>query len=81
MVTVAMEPGDGTRPFLEMDDATWDRDLAMNLGTAYNVTRAVLPGMVERRWGRVVMVSSVTGPWSPTRASARTQQPRPGWTA
>jgi 3-oxoacyl-[acyl-carrier protein] reductase len=62
MVTVAMEPEDGLRPFLEIDDATWDRDLAMNLGTAYNVTRAVLPGMVERGWGRVVMVSSVTGP-------------------
>jgi 3-oxoacyl-[acyl-carrier protein] reductase len=62
MVTVAMEPGDGERPFVEMDDATWDRDLAMNLGTAYNVTRAVLPGMVERAWGRIVMVSSVTGP-------------------
>jgi 3-oxoacyl-[acyl-carrier protein] reductase len=62
MVTIAMEPGDGERPFLEMDDATWDRDLAMNLGTAYNVTRAVLPGMVERGWGRIVMVSSVTGP-------------------
>ena len=62
MVTVGMAPEDGLRPFLEMDDRTWDRDLAMNLGTAYNVTRAVLPGMVERGWGRIVMVSSVTGP-------------------
>ena len=34
----------------------------MNLDTAYNVTRRVLPGMVERGWGRIVMVSSVTGP-------------------
>jgi 3-oxoacyl-[acyl-carrier protein] reductase len=61
MVTVA----DGEweeRPFLELDDTAWDRDLAMNLGTAYNVTRALLPQMVERGWGRVVMVSSVTGP-------------------
>jgi 3-oxoacyl-[acyl-carrier protein] reductase len=50
------------REFLDTDDAFWDRDLALNLGTAYNVTKAVLPRMVERGWGRVVMVSSVTGP-------------------
>ena len=62
MVAVSMEAEDGERPFVEMDDGTWDRDLAMNLGTAYNVTRAVLPGMVDRGWGRIVMVSSVTGP-------------------
>lgn len=61
MVSVSTGPL-GERPFLEMNDEAWDRDLAMNLGTAYVVTRAVLPGMVERGWGRVVMVSSVTGP-------------------
>ena len=49
-------------PFLETTDAAWDRDVAMNLGTAFNVTRAVVPGMVAREWGRVIMVSSVTGP-------------------
>jgi 3-oxoacyl-[acyl-carrier protein] reductase len=47
--------------FLEMDDATWDLEISMNLATAFNVTRAVASGMVERRWGRIVMVSSVTG--------------------
>jgi 3-oxoacyl-[acyl-carrier protein] reductase len=49
-------------PFTEMTDAAWDRDLEMNLGTAFNVTKAVVPGMVAQGWGRVVMVSSVTGP-------------------
>jgi 3-oxoacyl-[acyl-carrier protein] reductase len=61
MVSVSSGPP-GERAFLEMDDRAWDRDLAMNLDTAYVVTRATLPGMVERGWGRVVMVSSVTGP-------------------
>lgn len=61
MVTVTM--GDWVpSTFLDRADQDWDRDLAMNLGTAFNVTRGVLPGMVERGWGRVVMVSSVTGP-------------------
>jgi 3-oxoacyl-[acyl-carrier protein] reductase len=61
MVTVTMDHAD-EREFLDMDDASWDRDIAMNLDTAYNVTKAALPGMVDANWGRVVMVSSVTGP-------------------
>jgi 3-oxoacyl-[acyl-carrier protein] reductase len=61
MVSVSMEdPPD--RAFLELDDAGWDQVLAMNLDTAYNVTKQALPGMVERGWGRIIMVSSVTGP-------------------
>ena len=48
--------------FLESDERDWDLDIALNLGTAYNTTRAALPAMVDRGWGRVVMVSSVTGP-------------------
>jgi 3-oxoacyl-[acyl-carrier protein] reductase len=47
---------------LDMPDDAWRSDIAMNLHTAFNVTRAVAPGMAERGWGRVVMVSSVTGP-------------------
>ena len=34
----------------------------LNLHTAYHVTRPLVAGMIERGWGRVVMVSSVTGP-------------------
>ena len=61
MVSVDMDE-QSSAVFAELDDATWDLDLAMNLGTAYNVTRAAVPGMIDRGWGRVVMVSSVTGP-------------------
>jgi len=39
----------------------WRRSLARNLDTAFLTTRAVLPGMHEQGWGRVVMVTSVTG--------------------
>jgi 3-oxoacyl-[acyl-carrier protein] reductase len=61
MVTVDMDT-DAEPMFVDLDEETWARSLAMNLTTAYAVTRAVLPGMLTRRWGRVVMVSSVTGP-------------------
>jgi 3-oxoacyl-[acyl-carrier protein] reductase len=50
------------RPFVEMSEAEWDRDIDVNLKTAAAVTHAVLPGMIERGHGRVINVSSVTGP-------------------
>jgi 3-oxoacyl-[acyl-carrier protein] reductase len=50
------------RLFVEMTEEQWDRDIAVNLKTAVATTRAVLPAMIEQRYGRVVNVSSVTGP-------------------
>lgn len=44
---------------MSLDD--WHRGMSRNLDTAFLTTRAVLPGMVDARWGRVVMVTSVTG--------------------
>ena len=61
MVNVSIGPWEDHR-FLDMTDDEWQRDLDLNLQTAWHVTRAVVPGMVERGWGRVIMVSSVTGP-------------------
>ncbi len=49
-------------PFHRFDPADWDRQLAITLTTAFNVARRVVGGMMERGWGRIVMVSSVTGP-------------------
>jgi 3-oxoacyl-[acyl-carrier protein] reductase len=46
----------------DMPDDTWDHGLAINLTSAFRLTRAVLPGMIARGYGRIVMMSSVTGP-------------------
>src|SRR6266700_3357442 len=45
-----------------MDLATWQAALARNLTSAFLVTKAALPAMTGRGWGRIVMVASVTGP-------------------
>jgi 3-oxoacyl-[acyl-carrier protein] reductase len=45
----------------DMDDAAWDQNLAINLTGTYNVTKAVFPGMRERRWGRIVCMASIAG--------------------
>jgi NAD(P)-dependent dehydrogenase (short-subunit alcohol dehydrogenase family) len=46
--------------FLEVTGAEWDRIFAVNVRGAYNVTRLVTPGMVERGFGRIVFLSSVS---------------------
>ena len=48
--------------FDEIDGETFDLEIAMNLTTAFNVTKLVVPGMVQAGWGRIIMISSVTGP-------------------
>jgi 3-oxoacyl-[acyl-carrier protein] reductase len=51
-----------------MDLVTWQAALARNLTTAFLVTKAALPVMTRRGWGRVIMVASVTGPVMAIRA-------------
>jgi 2-hydroxycyclohexanecarboxyl-CoA dehydrogenase len=48
-------------PIEEIDDARWERMLRVNLSGTANVVAAVLPGMVERRSGAVVTISSDLG--------------------
>jgi len=48
-------------PVLEITDDRWDRVLAVNLKGAFLCAQAALPGMLERRSGAVVFVSSIAG--------------------
>jgi 3-oxoacyl-[acyl-carrier protein] reductase len=57
-------------PFVELESEPFDRQLEITLKTAFHMTQAVLPEMVERLHGRIVMVSSVTGPFVTVPGSA-----------
>ena len=57
-------------PFVELEPEDLQRELEITLKTAFHTTQAVLPSMVERRYGRIVMVSSVTGPYVTAPSSA-----------
>ena len=48
-------------PFAKTDAALWDRHFRVNATGPYLLARAVLPGMLERRWGRVINVASLAG--------------------
>ncbi len=48
-----------SRNFQRMTDEQWLELVNLNLMAAVRCTRAVLPGMRERRWGRVIMISSL----------------------
>ena len=46
------------QPVCGHDDALWDRIIDTNLTGAFRMTRAVLPGMMARGWGRVINIGS-----------------------
>src|SRR5512132_2642931 len=52
---------DELRPFLETDEEFWDRVIDVNFKGGLRMTRVLLPGMVERGWGRIVNIGSDAG--------------------
>ena len=49
------------QPIDEIKDEDWDRIMELNLTNVMRLTRALVPGMKERRWGRIIHISSVLG--------------------
>lgn len=49
---------DGFAPFLKIDEDTWNRLLDVNLTGTFRCCQAVIPGMIEAGWGRIVNISS-----------------------
>ena len=49
------------KPFLELTAEEWHAMVDVNFNALYYVTRAVLPGMIERRRGHIVVIGSIAG--------------------
>ncbi|NCY25447.1 MAG: SDR family NAD(P)-dependent oxidoreductase [Alphaproteobacteria bacterium] len=62
-------------PFLEISEALWKDDLDLKLMAAIRLCRAVLPGMAERKWGRIINVLNI-GAKAPAATSTPTSVSR-----
>ncbi len=49
----------GSHKFLGHDDALWQRMIDINLNSVYYVSKAVVPAMVEAKWGRIINIASI----------------------
>lgn len=49
------------QPIDEIKDEDWDYCVELNLSSVMALTRAIVPGMKERGWGRVIHISSIMG--------------------
>lgn len=49
------------KPLWEIDDDEWQRTFAVNVLGTFHLCRAVVPGMRERGWGRIVNLASMSG--------------------
>jgi NAD(P)-dependent dehydrogenase (short-subunit alcohol dehydrogenase family) len=49
------------KPFTEIGDADWERFFQVNVMSGVRLARALLPGMLQRNWGRIVFISSESG--------------------
>jgi 2-hydroxycyclohexanecarboxyl-CoA dehydrogenase len=52
---------DDLKPFVQTDEDFWDRVLEVNFKGALRLTHGVLPGMLERGWGRIINIGSDAG--------------------
>jgi len=57
-------------PLWEVSTADWERTFAVNVTGAFRLCHALVPGMVERGWGRIVNIASIAGKDGNPRLSA-----------
>ncbi len=62
-VDILVNNAGGSRPTaVDAPDGVWDESLALNFSVARRLTQALLPGMIERRWGRIINITGTSEP-------------------
>jgi len=62
-VDILVNNAGGSRPIpWDSPDATWDESFSINFTAVRRTTQALLPGMIERRWGRILCVTGSAEP-------------------
>ena len=62
-VDILINNAGGSRPTaVDAPDEVWDESFAINFIAVRRLTQAVLPGMIERRWGRIINVTGTSEP-------------------
>jgi 3-oxoacyl-[acyl-carrier protein] reductase len=59
-ICVANAGGPPAKQFLQTTEAEWNDAFALNLRSAVDFARAVIPHMQKQRWGRIITISSIT---------------------
>ncbi|MEO3830357.1 SDR family oxidoreductase [Actinomadura sp. B10D3] len=71
-VVVSGAGGSFAAPLVETSDADWDRMLAINLTAPFRLLRRAIPPMLDRGWGRFIVIASVVAKHGETQVSAYT---------
>ncbi|HEY7686871.1 MAG TPA: SDR family oxidoreductase [Gemmatimonadales bacterium] len=62
-VDILVNNAGGSRPTaVDAPDDVWDESFALNFTAVRKLTQALLPGMIERRWGRIVNITGTSEP-------------------
>jgi 3-oxoacyl-[acyl-carrier protein] reductase len=62
-VDILVNNAGGSRPAaVDAPDGVWDESFAINFTAVRKLTQALLPGMIERRWGRIITVTGTSEP-------------------
>lgn len=70
-IDILINSAGGSKPAIGVDapDAAWDESMTLNFVRVRQVTHAVLPGMIGKRWGRVVNITGKSEPESMVAAN------------
>src|SRR5579885_1268057 len=67
-VEILVNCAGGSRPLpIDADDARWEEAITLNFTRQRQLAHAILPGMIERKWGRII---NITGKSEPDRLNA-----------